>query len=135
MAVLIAVALALLPAARGVAPAAMAGETFPEAAGAAVLWTADAADVSDCARAHHGAPADSDAVLAQQGSAADHGCPSGNATGDCTMAGCAATCFNSVALLPSKPAFAPVDSMIQPVQASQVAASQIGSPPFRPPRS
>lgn len=65
------------------------------------------------------------------GSCDDHS----KAMDDClSVAGCAAKCFNFVGNLVSGPAFVPVGAIVLTLAASQVVASEIGIPPFRPPR-
>ena len=106
MVLLLALAVAVLPAVSGIALAAKSIETTFSVA------------VPDCAH-HHGSPA-------------DH---SSKAMDDCTsMAGCAAKCFNYIGNVVYRPAFVPVGATVQPLEASKVVTSEIGNPPFRPPR-
>ena len=55
-------------------------------------------------------------------------------TGSTAMAGCATQCFNSAATLISTAIYAPVATTRTLVLADAGAVSQIGIPPFRPPR-
>jgi hypothetical protein len=71
----------------------------------------------------------------------DDGCPghanSGDkGTGDCTsMAACAINCFNFTGVDPSVLPVPPLQTVIGPVPADEILASQPANPPFRPPRS
>src|ERR1039457_287995 len=97
--------------------------TLPTAVGfAAGVPTAEATQVSasDCDHHHHNAPSDK-----TQKSATDCAC----------MAGCALTCFGFTAPKFSGIAFTSLASAaLKPVGASNHVSSQMGSPPFRPPR-
>ena len=68
----------------------------------------------------------------------DHGSPSednSKSVNDCaSMATCAAKCFGYAGTVLSHLRFVPIQSTPQPVRDSGLVVSQIGNPPFRPPR-
>jgi hypothetical protein len=76
--------------------------------------------MSDCDHHHH------DSGKQKQKSADDSAC----------MAACTLTCLGFTATGVSAIAFSPpASAALKPVHASNIVASQMGSPPFRPPRS
>lgn len=108
-AVLIALSVAMLPAAAGFA------------AGGKIAAVSVSEAVPNCDHHHHSLPSDT-----KQKSADD--CAS--------MAGCALKCFNFTGLAISGIAFSsPVSAELKPVHTSGDVSSRIGSAPFRPPRS
>jgi hypothetical protein len=68
----------------------------------------------------------------------DHDSPcddASKAVNDCaSMAACAAKCFGYAGSALSHVRFVPIRSTLQPVRDSGLVVSQIGNPPFRPPR-
>jgi hypothetical protein len=111
LAVVVAVSVAVLPATAGALPAAKASET------SVVEVALSAAMPVDC---DHHAPA------RDRGSRAADDCA--------TMAACAASCFNYAGTVVPGVAPVPTASRLQPVVATALVVSKIGSPPFRPPR-
>ena len=106
LAVLIALAVALLPAA--------AGAAFKAPPARAMEMSASQTMDDGCP-----GPADS----------------SDKAAGDCTsMAACAVNCFNFVGLDPALLPSPPVQATIGPVPTDEFATSRPTNPPFRPPR-
>jgi hypothetical protein len=69
----------------------------------------------------------------------DHGSPcdeTSKAVNDCTsMTACAVKCFNYAGTVLPHVVVAPIGSSLHPVRDSGFVASQIGHPPFRPPRA
>ena len=109
VAVLVALSVATLPAATGFA------------AGATTAMEISASQaMADCDH-HHAAPSDKTQKTADDGAC---------------MAACALNCFNFMAAAFSGIAFSsPASAALRPVHASSIFASQMGSPPFRPPRA
>jgi hypothetical protein len=67
----------------------------------------------------------------------DHAAPgdASKAGGDCaSMAACAAKCFNYAGTLVPETAAVPIGLSVLPIPDSDLVVSQIGNPPFRPPR-
>jgi hypothetical protein len=68
----------------------------------------------------------------------DHSSPSkdnSKSVNDCaSIAACAAKCFGCAGTALSHLGFVPIQSTPQPVRDGDVVVSQIGNPPFRPPR-
>ena len=98
---------------------------LPAAAGfAAVSKTIDASvseAMPDCEHHHHKLPSDQTQKTADDGAC---------------MAACALNCFSFTATTFSGIAFSsPASAALKPVYASSIFASQMGSPPFRPPRA
>ncbi len=106
---------------------ALAVATLPAAAGLAVVLPTSnqAADVSseampDCAH-HHAVPADQRQKPASDGA---------------SMAGCAVHCFSFAGFAAATVAVLPAASAaLEPVRVSDGAPSHMGLPPFRPPRA
>ena len=96
---------------------------LPAAGGAAIVMESAGMSVSeampDCCE-HHGIPCDK---LPK----AKDGC--------CSMAACALMCFNFSASSFSDLIFPPVVTEALPMLATNCLTSQMGSPPFRPPRA
>jgi uncharacterized protein involved in copper resistance len=110
VAVLVALSVATLPAATGFASGAM---TAMEISASPAM--------PDCDHHHHNAPGGK-----TQKSMDDGAC----------MAACALNCFNFMAAAFSGIAFSsPATAALKPVHASNIFASLMGSPPFRPPRA
>ena len=106
LAILIAVSVALLPAA--------AGAAFK-------MQAAQAMEISATQQMDDGCPG--------------HASPGNKAADDCTsMAACAINCFNFVGHDAVVLAAPPAATTIGPMLPDQIAASQPASPPFRPPR-
>lgn len=110
LAAVIAVSVAVMPAAAGAVAAAGASRD-------AFVGTADSAMPVDCA--HHNSPAD-------RGSKGADDCGS--------LAACAVKCFNYVGSVVPGIATTPKASRLLPVVAVGCVASNIAAPPFRPPR-
>jgi hypothetical protein len=111
IAVLIGLSVATLPATLGFA-ASVATTTAMEISATQAM--------PDCDHHHHAAPSNQTKKTADDGAC---------------MAGCALTCFNFTAACFSAIVFSsPASAALKPVQASNIFASQMGSPPFRPPR-
>jgi hypothetical protein len=111
LAVVVAVSVAVLPATAGAVRAAQASErSVAEAALSAAMPV-------DC---DHEAPA------RDRGSRPADDCA--------TMAACAANCFNYAGTVVPEIAPVPTASRLQPIAATDLVVSKIGSPPFRPPR-
>jgi len=109
--VLIAVAIATLPASIGIV----------SAAPAATMIVAASQAMADCDHHQHKAPGGK-----TQKSADDGAC----------MASCALNCFNFTAAGFSGIVFSSsASAALKPVHASNIFASLLGSPPFRPPRA
>jgi hypothetical protein len=68
----------------------------------------------------------------------DHGSPgdeASKAVNDCaSMAACAVKCFNYAGTVLPDAVIGPVGSNVHLVRDADLVASQIGNPPFRPPR-
>lgn len=110
LAMLVALAVATLPAATSLAGV---------AASAATLSASSA--MPDCGHHHHAARANETQKIAD-----DFAC----------MAACALTCFNfPVTAFSSIPFSLPASGVLKPVGASRHVSSLMGTPPFRPPRS
>jgi len=75
---------------------------------------------------------------AMPGDCVHHGSPpvhDSKAMDDCASMGlCAAKCFNYTGTVLPHVMLAPTGSALQPVATGDLVVSQIGSPPFRPPR-
>jgi hypothetical protein len=110
VAVLVALAVATLPAATGFASGAM---TAMEISASPAM--------PDCDHHHHNAP----------------GGKTQKSMDDCaSMAGCALKCFNFTGTILAGIAYSSsASAALKPVHASNIFASQMGSPPFRPPRA
>jgi uncharacterized protein involved in copper resistance len=110
VAVLVALAVATLPAATG----------FAAGATTAMVISASPA-MPDCDHHQHNAP----------------GGKTQKSMNDCaSMAGCALKCFNFTGTSLADIAYSwSASAAIKPVHASNIFASQMGSPPFRPPRA
>jgi hypothetical protein len=110
VAVLIALSVATLPAAIG----------FASGATTAMEISASPA-MPDCDHHHHNAP----------------GGKTQKSMDDCaSMAGCALKCFNFTGTILAGIAYSSsASAALKPVHASNIFASQMGSPPFRPPRA
>jgi hypothetical protein len=111
LAVVVAVSVAVLPATAGTLPVAKASESQ------ATEVALSAAMPVDC---DHHAPA------RDRGSKAADDCAA--------MAACAASCFNYAGTVVPEVALVPTASRLQPVAATDLVVSKIGTPPFRPPR-
>ena len=109
VAVLVALAVAMLPTATGFASGAM---TAMEISASPAM--------PDCDH-HHNAP----------------GGKTQKSMDDCaSMAGCALKCFNFTGTILAGIAYSSsASAALKPVHASNIFASQMGSPPFRPPRA
>ena len=110
VAVLVALAVATLPTATG----------FASGATTAMEISASPA-MPDCDHHHHNAP----------------GGKTQKSMDDCaSMAGCALKCFNFTGTILAGIAYSSsASAALKPVHASNIFASQMGSPPFRPPRA
>ena len=111
VAVLVALAVAMLPAATGFASGAM---TAMEIAASPAM--------PDCGHNHH------------------NNAPGGEtqkSMDDCaSMAGCALKCFNFTGTILASIAYSSsASAALKPIHASNIFASLMGSPPFRPPRA
>jgi hypothetical protein len=105
LAILIAISVVVLPAAGGVSIAKSAPQTAPST-------------VSDECDHHASSPADGSKAM-----------------DDCTCMGlCAAKCFSYAGVALPYAVLTPTRSKLEPVVADHLVVSQIGSPPFRPPR-
>lgn len=110
VAILVALSVATLPAAAGFA----AGATTTKEISASEA-------MADCDHHHHSAPSDKTQKTADDGAC---------------MASCALNCFNFTAAGFSGIAFwSPAGAALKPTHASNIYASLLSSPPFRPPRS
>jgi hypothetical protein len=90
---------------------------LPIAGGAVAAF--NAAQFSAPATAHHGSPCDE----------------TSKAVDDCaSIAVCAVKCFNYAGTVLPVVLVVPVGSLLYPVRDGRLLLSQIGSPPFRPPR-
>ena len=107
---LVALSVATLPAAIGFA----AGATT-------VMEISAPTAMPDCDHHHHNAP----------------GGKTQKSMDDCaSMAGCALKCFNFTGTILAGIAYSlSASAALKPVHASNIFASQMGSPPFRPPRA
>jgi hypothetical protein len=91
------------------------------AAGSKTMEVAVSETMPDCDHHHHNAPGGK-----TQKSVDDGAC----------MAACALNCFNVMAAAFSAIAFSPpASAALKPARTSSNISSQMGSPPFRPPRS
>jgi hypothetical protein len=110
VAVLVALAVATLPTATG----------FASGATTAMEISASPA-MPDCDHHHHNAP----------------GGKTQKSMDDCaSLAGCALKCFNFTGTILAGIAYSSsASAALKPVHASNIFASQMGSPPFRPPRA
>jgi len=111
VAIVLAVAVAAMPATAGALAAAGATRDAP----AATMHSA--AMPADCA--HHHAPAERDS------NSTDHGA---------ALAGCAVHCFSYAGTVVPGIALTPKASRLQPLLDTGRIASNIAAPPFRPPR-
>jgi len=112
MAVLIALSLAVMPAAAAGMPAAMPGAN----SGAHTMMSGD---MPEGCHHHHAVLGDDGAKPVDDGAA---------------MAPCCGNLFNYIAMAIPSITPTPTASSVQPVAASDVVLSTTGSPPFRPPR-
>ena len=115
LAVFVALSVAIVPATAGFATTAKAVATSN-----AIVDSPAAETVPDCDH-HHAQPSDTKQKSAD-------GCDS--------MAGCALKCFNltTTSFFSLSYSSSPI-AMLEPIRRESKVTSQIGSPPFRPPRS
>lgn len=127
LAVVIAFAVALLPAAGSMALAAKATEAAVSAAAGAV---------PDCAHHHARAPADSSKAIADDASNTRDDCPPAKAMDDCGKMASCARCFLTVLPRLAPQIAHPMEQfalLSWPVW--ELVPPALSSPPFRPPRS